>query len=69
MTLIFLYEKSKTLKSIFSQIEASIWMQFSMLPQPVGLLKLMLHLLWHVIEKREIPAEVIYETWRDDKHY
>ena len=32
-----LYEKSKTLISIFSQIGLSIWIRFSMLPQPLSL--------------------------------
>ena len=33
---------------IFSQISQSIFMKFSMLPQPVGLLKLMLN-MFHMI--------------------
>ena len=39
------FEKSKTWVSIFSQIKASISMKFSLLTQPVGLLKLMILLL------------------------
>ena len=42
-----LYEKLGTLVSIFSQSQVSIWMSFSILPQPVGLLKLMLNFLLH----------------------
>ena len=38
-----LYEKSKTLVSIYSEMQ-SVWIKFSLLPQPVGLLKLMLNL-------------------------
>ena len=34
----------KILASIFSEILQSIWMRLSMLPQPVGLLKLVLNL-------------------------
>ena len=38
-----MYEKSKASVSIFTEILLSIWMKFSMLPQPVGLLKHMLN--------------------------
>ena len=38
-----LYEKLKILVSIFLQTNVSIWMKFSMLPQPFGLLKLRLN--------------------------
>ena len=37
-----LYGKSTTSVSIFSQISKTIWMAFSMLPQPIGFLKLKL---------------------------
>ena len=40
-----LCKKSKTLVYSFSQIKISIRMKFSMLPQPVGLLKLLLNFL------------------------
>ena len=39
-------EKSKSSTSILSQIRTLIWIKFSMLPQPVGLLKLMLDLFY-----------------------
>ena len=45
----------KTLVSIFLQMNVLIWMKFSMFPQPVGLLKLMLHLFCSSnIQRREI---------------
>ena len=48
MTLTFiqsqLCEKSKTPESIFLETSLSIWMKFSVLPQSVALLKLMLNL-------------------------
>ena len=50
-----LYEKSKTLVFIFSEISQWIWMEFNLLPQPVGLLKLMLNLFCtSTIQGREI---------------
>ena len=39
-----LYEKSKTLVSIFWEILPSIWLKFSIQPQPNGLLKLVVNL-------------------------
>ena len=42
----FVWEIRKTLVFIFSQIFVSIWMEFSMLTQPVGLLKLILNLFY-----------------------
>ena len=44
----FQFDKSKTSALIFLQISQSIWVKFSMLPQSVGLLKLMLN-TFHVI--------------------
>ena len=39
-------ERENTFEPIFSHISQSIWMKlFSMLPQPVGLLKLVLHVI------------------------
>ena len=50
-----LYEKSAVSALIFSQISQSIWMKFSMLPQPVDLLKLMLDSLHTVnMQGREL---------------
>ena len=40
-----LYEKLKTVVSIFSEISQLIWMKFSKLLQVIGLLKLMLNLV------------------------
>ena len=48
-----LCEKSAISVPIFLQNSQSIWMKFSLLPQPVGLLKLMLN-LFRVIFKEEI---------------
>ena len=36
--------------SIFSPIQVGIWMEFNVLPQPVGLLKLMLNLFCTVFK-------------------
>ena len=50
-----LRKKSKTSVSVFSQILASNFMKFSMLPWPVGLLKLMLNLVCTGnIQRREL---------------
>ena len=59
MTLTFIQDE-KISASILSQIYAPIWMNFSMLPQHVGLLKLMLNLFYmKVISKGENSADVI----------
>ena len=49
------YEKSKTLVSIFLQIYRLIWINFSLLLQPLGLLKLMQNLFcFSNIQRREL---------------
>ena len=56
-----LYEKSKTSVPIFMQIWIPIWMKFSALPQPVGLLKFLLK-LFCIIFKGENSAAMILWT-------
>ena len=54
-----LHEKSKASVSVLSQIYVSVWVKFSMLSQPVGLLKLVLNLFCtSTIQGREL-------CWRD----
>ena len=51
-----MWKKSKTAVPIFSHINSHlIWMKFSMLPQPVGLLKLTLH-LFHILIRKKIQC-------------